>query len=459
MRTPDPAVRARLLIELRRHVPASAPELATRLGVSVPTLHRLLREQDGAVFCAGAGRNTRHAAHRPLRGIAAARPVYRVDADGRGHEAGTLELAAPQGSHFDLRNLGWPVGDIADGWWEGLPYPLYDMRPQGYLGRNFARRIAADLGVSPNPNDWSDDDAVFVLTLRGSDMAGDLIVGDGAYEKWLETLARPAEPLPTAAQPEAYAKLAAHTASLGEVGSSVAGKFPKFTASRTLTSAATPHVLVKFSGADDSATVRRWADLLVCEHLALETLRESTGLAAARSRILQAQGRTFLEVERFDRHGLAGRSAACTLASVNGTLLGSADSDWGKLTEKLAAQKLATPEAAAQAQLLWWYGKLIANTDMHLGNLGLCPAERRFSLTPAYDMLPMFHAPLAGGEVPVRTFEPALPLPPQRAAWLAACRAALLFWQRAGTDNRISEGFRTICAANRQRLEELAQRA
>lgn len=458
MRTPDPTVRAKLITELRRHVPASAPELAAHLGVSVPTLHRLLREQGGAVFSAGAGRNTRHAARRPLRGIAAALPVYRVDADGRGHEAGSLELAAPQGCHFDLRGLGWPAGDMASGWWEGLPYPLYDMRPQGYLGRNFARRIAADLGVSPNPNDWSDDDAVYVLTLRGSDMAGNLIVGDAAYEKWLETLARPSQPLPGTAQPDAYAELAAHTASLGEVGSSVAGEFPKFTAIRELDGADTPHVLVKFSAADDSATVRRWADMLVCEHLALEALCESAGLAAARSRILQAQGRTFLEVERFDRHGLAGRSAACTLASVNGTLLGGTDSDWGKLMEKLAAQKLASPEAAAQARLLWWYGRLIANTDMHLGNLGLSPAGGRFSLTPAYDMLPMFYAPLAGGEVPARTFEPALPLPPHREVWLAACRAALLFWQRAATDSRISEGFRATCASNQHMLDELAQR-
>jgi hypothetical protein len=458
LRTPNPAARTRLITELCRHIPASAPDLAARLEISVPTLHRMLREQGELVFSAGAGKNTRHAARRPLRGTAAGLPVYRIDREGRGHSAGMLELTAPHGSHFDLHGLGWPVGDVSGGWWEGLPYPFYDMRPQGYLGRNFARRFAADLGVSSNPNDWSDDDAVYVLARRGDDAPGDLIIGDATYEKWLETLARPAEPLPESAQPSAYAELAERTASLGEAGSSVAGEFPKFTASRELTGAATPHVLVKFSGADDSTAVRRWADLLVCEHLALETLQETTGLAAARSRILQAQGRTFLEVERFDRHGMAGRSAACTLAAVNGTLLGSADNDWGKLVEKLAAQKLATSATAAQARLLWWYGRLIANTDMHLGNLGLNPAEGHFSLAPAYDMLPMFHAPLAGGEVPARTFEPALPLPPQRETWLSACRAALLFWQRASTDSRIGEEFRAICAANRQRLEELAQR-
>lgn len=458
MRTPDLAVRARLIAELRRRVPVSAPDLAASLGVSVPTLHRMLREQGEGIFSAGAGKNTRHAARRALRGVMAGLPVYRIDAAGRGHSAGILELAAPQGSYFDLRGLDWPTGDVSGGWWEGLPYPFYDMRPQGYLGRNFARRCAADLGVSPNPNDWSDDDALYVLARRGNDVPGDLLVGESAYEKRLETLAQPEAPLVEAAQAKTYVELAVRATRFGEAGSSVAGEFPKFTACRELAGAATPHVLVKFSGADDSATVRRWADLLICEHLALETLRKTNLVAAPPSRILEAQGRTFLEVERFDRHGMAGRSPICCLASINGALLGGAENDWGKLAEKLAARKLVTPDTLAQVWMLWWYGKLIANSDMHLGNLGFRPAGGRFHLAPAYDMLPMFYAPLAGGEVPERTFEPALPLPTQRQAWQNACAAALLFWGRAATEKRIGAGFRNICADNRQWLETLAQR-
>ena len=104
---------------------------------------------------------------------------------------------------------------------------------------------------------------------------------------------------------------------------------------------------------------------------------------------------------------------------------------------------------------LWWFGRLIANTDMHAGNLSFVPNDT-LALAPAYDMLPMLYAPLPGGELPTRSFEPALPLPPQRAVWLLACAAALGFWDRAATDARISAAFRRTCSANARRLREVA---
>jgi hypothetical protein len=106
-------------------------------------------------------------------------------------------------------------------------------------------------------------------------------------------------------------------------------------------------------------------------------------------------------------------------------------------------------------------GRLIANTDMHTGNLSFQPLGPPATLTPApaYDMLPMLYAPLAGGEAPARSFEAPLPLPPQRTVWTAACTAAIAFWWRAATDTRISEAFRRVCSANGQRLELVAQRA
>jgi hypothetical protein len=74
-------------------------------------------------------------------------------------------------------------------------------------------------------------------------------------------------------------------------------------------------------------------------------------------------------------------------------------------------------------------------------------------------MLPMLHAPLAGGEVPARSFEPPLPLPPQRAAWQAACAAALAFWDAAAQDGRISEPFRALCRDHGERLRRAAAHA
>ena len=101
--------------------------------------------------------------------------------------------------------------------------------------------------------------------------------------------------------------------------------------------------------------------------------------------------------------------------------------------------------------------RLIANTDMHLGNLSF-HVEHSLRLAPAYDMLPMAYAPLAGGEVPPRDFAPALPTPPQRSVWLTACAIAIEFWAEAAADSRISDPFRGICRANATRLRDLADK-
>jgi hypothetical protein len=253
----------------------------------------------------------------------------------------------------------------------------------------------------------------------------------------------------------------------GVAGSSAAGEFPKFPALRDLAGSATPHVLVKFSGAERSAAVRRWADLLVCEHLALQNAAALPGVGVAASRIVSQAGRTFLEIERFDRHGLFGRSPLVSLATLDAAFLGDGTSDWTRLAERLFKLGLLHEAGRQCIQHLWWFGRLIANNDMHAGNLSFrptltstptTPAGGRFEVAPAYDMLPMLYAPLPGGELPTRSFEPALPLPHERAAWAAACAAAVTFWSCAAADSRISPAFQRVCRANATRLQYTAER-
>ena len=203
--------------------------------------------------------------------------------------------------------------------------------------------------------------------------------------------------------------------------------------------------------------MRRWADLLVCEHLALQRVGLMPGATSAASRIVAHAGRTFLELERFDRHGRFGRSPLCALDALQAALLGEATSDWTRLARRLEGLKLVGANDVDRIDHLWWYGHLIGNTDMHTGNLSFHP-QGTLALAPAYDMLPMLHAPLPGGELPARSFEPPLPQPPQRPAWETACRAALDFWQAAAQDTRISESFRALCEGNGRRLAEAAQR-
>lgn len=457
MRPRNQASRDQLAAVLARQPRSSAAELAEAVGVSVPTVHRLLAELEGQLVSSGKARRARYAMRRPLRGSMADLPLYEVDVEGRAELAGHITPVSPQGTLMNIADTGWPVDDESrDGWWDGLPYPLYDMRPQGYMGRQFARAEHRQLAVPADPGEWSDDDILFVLSRSGWDVSGSLILGDPAYERWLQAKIAPPEPLVGSKVGPAYAQLAEHAIAAGVPGSSAGGEFPKFATLRTLEPQATPHVLVKFSGADGSPAVRRWADLLVAEHLALECAATLPGIESARSRIVAHAGRTFLEVERFDRLGMFGRSRLCSLETVNAALIGDSSMDWTRIADRLVHAGLLPPVDERRIQHLWWFGRLIANTDMHLGNLSFRP-QGELALAPVYDMVPMLYAPLPGGEVPPRTFEPPLPLPSQRAVWAVACKAAALFWRRVSGDKRISEAFRASAAGNALLLEERAE--
>lgn len=451
--------RDRLAKVLGRRAAVKATDLAQALNVSVPTLHRLLQEGTEPILVAGKARRTRYALRRCVRGDGHEYPVYAVDAAGRVTPLTSLAPVAPQGCWMSLTGTDWPlVEEAREGWWDGLPYPLYDMRPQGYMGRQLARAVKHDLAVPENPNLWSDDDCLFALSRIGSDMSGNLILGDTACARWQQDALAGAEPLREPETAAAYVQLAEQAVAAGVAGSSAAGEFPKFPARRELAGRPTPHCLVKFSGRDDSPAVRRWSDLLVCEHLALECAGALPGVASAHSRILIEGGRTFLEVERFDRHGPLGRSPLCSLETLNAALLGLATQDWTQLADALAAADLLAPEDVVSIHHLWWYGRLIANTDMHLGNLSLRPTDGRLTLAPAYDMLPMHYAPLPGGELRKADWTPPLPLPGQRDQWLIACRAATDFWDRVAGDTRVGAGFRALARTQGEGLRALAGR-
>ena len=444
---------------LARRAAVSAADLAAELAVSVPTLHRLLAENAGQVVVTGRARRTRYALRRALRGQLADLPLYAIDAVGGARQLAQLAPMQPQGSCMRLEASDWPVPEEArDGWWDGLPYPINDMRPQGYLGRQLARAEHRLLQVPANPDHWDDDDVLWALSQIGSDTSGNLILGDAAFERWQQAKIQPSEPVMPGALGTAYGDLAALAVAAGVPGSSAAGEFPKFPALRALAGSDTPHVLVKFSGADASAAVQRWADLLVCEHLALQVAGTLPGVQAARSRIVLSQGRSFLEVERFDRHGLFGRSPLVSLATLDAALLGEGSADWPRLADRLASAGWLDADDVLRVQHLWWFGRLIANTDMHTGNLSFRPQGGGLALAPAYDMLPMRYAPLPGGELPGGGFEPALPLPPHLPVWRTACAAAVAFWTTASLDSRISAGFRHDCAANALTLQRLAER-
>ena len=445
-----------------------AAELRTRLNVSRPTLMRAVRAAGDEIIVRGSARRTAYAARRALRGSMAPIALYRIDEQGSAHEQGMVSLAYPDGSALELQeSIEWPLvgNEMVDGWYDGLPYQLLDMRPQGFLGRRFARANAAILQVDEDPQKWSDDDAVYALSLLGSDTPGNFILGAAAYRRWLESLQMPRPGIRDDDVGARYAELAERSLQHGVAGSSAAGEFPKFTAIRQHSNAAgqldddVSHVIVKFSGNDESAAVRRWSDLLVCEHLATRVMRDQLGVPAAETTLHRAAGRTFLEVVRFDRHGRHGRSGLLSLHALNAAFLGANPADWPATIARLDALELLAPTAPETVSLMWHFGSLIANVDMHEGNLSFIPSavgEAGLRVAPAYDMLPMSYVPQRGVEMVARNYAPQLPLPSERRAWRAAAEAAQAFWSLAADDERISEGFRAICSQNLATLRALA---
>lgn len=441
---------------LARHPCATSAEACHALmDINRSTLMRLVTQLGDAVIRRGGARRSRYALRRALRGHPGSLPLYRVDSAGAGHVVGALVPLYPEGTALDVGEaFPWPLapGLMQDGWFDGIPYPLQDMRPSGFLGRNFAHQHWRNLGVPESLNHWTDDDVLHVLAELGHDQSGDLILGDHAYERHLEVRRHWEQGLLSVSEvPEAYPMLAENALSGGVAGSSAAGEFPKFTAMRMRDGEPTA-VIVKFSGAENSAAVRRWSDLLVCEHLALETLSGGMGIPAAKTTLLRHAGRTFLEIVRFDRHGALGRRPVCTLASLDNDLIGQAGASWPTLASALVQKGWLAQAEAATVLHIWWFGRLIANTDMHLGNLAFYPG---LELAPVYDMLPMGYAPQRGGEVPPYDFQPPLPTPHEEPAWRKAGETALVYWQRCAEDSRISIEFRAICAANHGLLQRM----
>lgn len=444
-----------LLQLLARRAGFTPGELCTSLGgISRATLSRQLTGLGEQIVRLGGSRRVRYARLRPARGLHARLPLYRIDESGTGHVCGRLSLVYPRGSALEWASpFEWPLldGTMRDGWFDGLPYPLVDMRPQGFLGRHFARTEHSTLGVGDNPERWSDDELVHVLALRGEDQPGNLVLGDMAYQRHLDSRTGwETRTIDDAQVPEAYPALAMRAMSHGVAGSSAGGEFPKFTAVR-MHGGQPRHVLVKFSGSDDSPVVRRWADLLVGEHHALRVLEQVLDIRAAASVLHRHAGRTFIEVERFDRVGAHGRRPLCSAGSLNAALVGALDMSWPGIAGALRARRWLTEQELERVSRLWWFGRLIANSDMHEGNLSFHPG---LALAPVYDMLPMQYAPGRSGELATVSFVPPLPLPRERTAWTAAAHAAVIFWNTCADDSRISADFRDTCARNAEAVAQ-----
>lgn len=419
--------------------------------ISRPTLSRRVESLGDAVVTIGKASATTYAAKRKET----ERPLYQITEAGKARHIGSL-IPLAQGEWFlqsDSKTPSLFHGEFKNGLYPGWPWFLADLRPSGFLGRAFARRMSRLLNLDTNPETWSDQNVANSLAMFGSNLQGHFIIGERALEEFQRETIEHDETYYTNSTYAAYPELAIRAIEDGsEFGSSAGGEQPKFTTVIN-NNGQLWNVIVKFSPPINNPAGRRWADLLVAEHIANQVLR-SRGLTTAQTRILELDDRIFLESERFDRIGATGRRGLVSLRALDAAFVGQGSGSWIKCASRLKTAKLITPEDADRASQLWCFGQLIANTDMHFGNLSFF-LEEDFpaSLAPCYDMLPMQFRPAPSGEVPQTQFKPKRPLPENESTWNQMRPLALEFWKMLATDSRISKEFQIIAKNSHQALQ------
>lgn len=386
------------------------------------------------------------AAIRDVRGLGSTWPLYRIDRHGQPHDFGSLTaLLGSRSLVVPSTSIEWLRDDFAGGVFPGVPWFLEDQRPQGFIGRGLAQHSSRDFGSTGNIELWSDDDVLAALVRSGERGIGNFVLGDGALDRAMRLRFGC---ISGASRTEFYGEVAAEALSRSGSGLWIAGEQPKFTTTVDDGDEHLRHVIVKFSEpVDNHPAARRWADLLICEHLASELLAEQ-GHDSARTDLVWSQGRLCLEVTRFDRVGAFGRRGCVTLAAWSDAHDGERD-DWLSATLRMQQGGWVNNDTQQQVRQRWWFGRMIANTDMHFGNLSFFLDDTLpLRVTPSYDMLPILYRPASTGEVVARQFQPPAPTPSDLSYWTTAAAWAETYWQRVAERTEISDDFRQIAVAN-----------
>lgn len=413
---------------------ASAAQLTQATGKSQATISRLLREVDAQIVRLGRARSTRYAIPESILGLPAQMPLYW---DGR--PWGTLTFIAGNRIHVEA-----PAIDLLS---QGeLPWFLDHFRLQGFTGRAWA----AKLGFDANADNWPLAQTLFVNCQHAYDAPGAISGGRPAVE--IAVMAPPG----AAARRAAYDKFADDINSTLPAGSSVGGEQPKFLVTEnSADEASARHLIVKFSPPRSTPFGERWHDLLCAEKIALDTLR-SHGLRAAMTRLVQSKRRTYLESERFDRAGSTGKLHALPLMAIHRGFVHGPQRNWADTCDALVKQQRLSPTDAFNARVLLEYGRMIGNTDMHFGNLSLFApdiAAGRFTLAPAYDMLPMCYRPdMHRNDLGYTPLSAPRATPGHERAWEQAREMAIAFWRNLLYSDLISKDLQTTAAATAKNL-------
>ena len=435
------------LIQLLREGSQPARVLYERLGVSQPTLSRMVAQLGVSILRFGKARQTQYALRRKI-GAHEKFPLFHISATGNLEQWGILHPVMPES--YLVETLANHADELKMDFHQGLPWYLQDMRPQGFLGRAFARFHGPLLGLPTDPNRWSDDQTLLALANTGHDCPGNLLVGEEAASIYqtgaLFTMVdRALPPVPADQRLQKYPEFA-RLALAGEVvGSSAGGEQPKFDI-EILHDGQPVHVMVKFSAPQDNAATRRWRSLLICEHLAFQALNGV--LPTSHSHLLEVEtggvaNQLFLEVPRFDRIGERGRRCVVSLKALDDEFAGLA-ADWPKIAAALVQSGHLNETAYLQVQKLFAFGVLIGNSDMHPGNLSFFVDDvtkhvPEFTLAPLYDMLPMSLAPRPSGQIPDALPMPKIGINPPLAIWREMLPLACDYWRQVAAHPGVAD--------------------
>ena len=421
----------------------TARELTRELGISQPTLSRLISSMQNEIVIMGKGRGTFYGLPKKPGAEHNRLPIYSIDAKGDVHPYG--QLTPLQGKQYWWQSISCS-GKIS----HQLPWQIQDLLINGYSARAFAHRYGDHLKLSPRLIDWTEEDMLIATSRCGEDRPGNLILGEESLARYFNLVRKPLELIELGSQVLEYPQLALKTLAREISPSQLSGEQPKF--SVCLNERGAPcQMLIKFSPAADSKESRRYADLLVCEHLALEAIRIA-GLSAVRSRLVITGNQTFLCIKRFDRRGAFGRLPVTSLRALHARIQAPCD-DWIAAATRLQKQGIIRLSEAKKLYWLALFSDMIGNSNQHFGNISFLPhGKDNYLLAPAYGVRPTIYEPLAG-EVPARLFTPPSLRKEAGTEFADARQSAILFWKSAAIDERVSEGFRQICFENCEMLQ------
>lgn len=402
--------------------PLSSAAVQKALGISRPTLSRLMREVGDDILRLGQTRRVRYALSRRIKNLPESLPVARVDENGRAQTHAHIRPLQPMEWAWDEEGQPLRIGT-------GLPRKIADLFPAGYMSDESTEGEAKRIR-------W--------LAEAGEDLPGNLIVGEQSLARFL-ALDPPNRSL------DALPELARNAEEGRFESGRVSGDSPKFTAWME-----NHQVLVKFASLSDDESEKRRADLLVAEGAALEQLRQM-GSDVPPVRLIDRDGWRFLALARFDRIGRLGRRAVIRLSALSGR---GVDSDDWVASATALRRSLRLPEDDARDILRRHvFGRFIGNNDLGGDNLAFFPGEEeQLTLAPAYDMLPSSLTPGPDGELPDELPELPLPMAGELTLWKQAGTAAATYWQRLANDDRLSFDFRKLAGAQGKRIADRLER-